>query len=1025
MRVIVANSEKGLEDRDQQISLLEMKLEAVSMNDTQSLNERKIYQEEIEDFKAKIEDSQNEIAKLNTKLIEYEADMQRQLIERDSKIADLERDVAVSEKLRIEEVSNLQVHSDKISREQQKESEKKLHDTVAKLNEQNKEYVEAVEAKFESQIIELENEFKRAKEKEVRELQERLELEQKSQIQKVEEEITKSVSLKSVEETREVAREKDDQICRLEDIVRSRAEELDRCQKLIKDFKDACAEKDRELDEVVKKREFEMVEHEKAREELTRKYVEAEERARNLDNVIINVKLESEKFSRENDSLKEKVTRLVSEKEEAERTFDNKVLSLKEDCDAKLLRANMEILNFKNSAEKDKVELLRVVHECGEYKEQLQKSIESENALRETVESLEMAKAKSIDEMNAIMEKRKEEKEEVEKMKQEADNLKELLDRMSNEKSEYAIEVQMLKERMELIKTENNNEMIEGFNQSMERLKQEKDEQIRSLREEMSHTKEGHERYVQKVQSEFESDMKQVEDENHQIKEQLKELKVAKDREIFGVESTLKLELEAVKEKHGTELKELRTSMERRLEEERLKLKESHWHQLRRYEAERENELRRAMEEGEKNKTEEIEILRQQLEEEKHREVHDVVCSMTKEQKENAEALKVDMEKQLRKVQEDRDAELRNMKQEYNSFKEAKRLEMEDLMSSQISKYQEEQELLQKRLSKAEGRIRKLANEKEELIRQDNKYKEELKDLREKLADMEKSQSISVKEEKDENDRRVIPEKEVVLESKPQERSQLMELFEELRNELHNLRGSGEQDLLPSHLEDKGLGKSFDQSTSFESGRTSFDEELSEIKRLCKGEIVDLAYKLKSMKHRYDDREKEFSDMSFLNQTLKDEVERLEVELKNTQGHGEDSKTVKAVLLASEFDQPSKETPQKSFDIIDGGQESKELDYMTGKLIEVSADLESKMKLKEELDASISDLRSELARVNSEKDSIAPVVVEEIPVLSVQFEETMVVPEVLDELETLPMDKMDGPEYVVKVYFVHLFARFV
>ena len=1015
MRVIVAKSEKGLEDRDQQISLLEMKLEAVAMNDSQSLNERKIYQEEIEDLKAKIEDSQNEIAVLNTKLIENETDMQRQIIERDSRIAELERETAVLEKLRIEEVNNLQARSERVSREQQKESEKRLDDAVARLKEQNKEYVESIEAKFESQIIELENEFKRAKEKEVRELQERFELEQKSQIQKVEEEVTKSVSLKSVEETKELAREKDDQICRLEDIIRSRTDELDQCQKMIKNFEDACAEKDRELNEVVTKRELETVEHEKAREELTKKFVEAEERARNLDNVIINVKLESEKFSRENDSLREQITHLVSEKEEVEKTFDSKILNLKEDYDTKFDKANMEILNLRNSAERDKLELLQVVNERGEIREQLQKSIESENALRGTVDALEMAQSKSIDEMNAIMEKRKEEKGQLEKMKQEADNLKEMLDRMSSEKNEYAVEVQMLKERMELIKTENNNEMIEGFNQSMERLRQEKDEQIRSFREEISHLKEGHERYVQKVQSEFESDMKQIEDENHQIKEQLKELKIAKDREIFGVESTLKLELEAIKEKHGTESKELRTSMERKLEEERLKLKESHWQQLRRYEAERENELRRAVEEGEKNKAEEIEILRQQLEEEKHREVHDVVCSMTKEQKENAEALKVDMEKQLRKVQEDRDAELRNMKQEYNSFKEAKRLEMEDLVSSQISKYQEEHELLQKRLSKAEGRIRKLTNEKEEFIRQDNKYREALKDLREKLADMEKSQNVSVKEEKDKNEGRVIPEKEVVLESKPQERSQLMEIFEELRNELRNLSRSGEHDLSQSHLEDKGLGKSFDQSTSFESERTSLDEELNEIKRLCKGEIVDLAYKLKSMKHKYDDREKEFSDMSFLNQTLKDEVERLEVELKNTQGQSEGSKTVANVLLDAEFDQPIKETPQKSFDIIDGSQESKELDYMTGKLVEVSADLESKMKLKEELDASISDLRSQLARVNSEKDGIAPVVVEEIPSVSVQFEETMVVPEILNELETLPVDKMDGPEYVIKV----------
>ena len=656
-------------------------------------------------------------------------------------------------------------------------------------------------------------------------------------------------------------------------------------------------------------------------------------------------------------------------------------------------------------------------------------SIESENALKKTIESLEMERVKSNDEMDAILKGRKEDSDEITKLKHEADNLKEILDRVNNEKAELCkeneAEVRMLKDRLEIIKTENNNEMIDGFNQSMERLKQEKDEQIRNLKEEIAHIREGHDKYVQKMQADFESDLKHVEDENSQLKEQLKELKEVKDKEIYSIESSLKMELETVKEEHGTEVKDLKMNIESKFEEEQLKLKEGHWHQLKRYESEREQEIKRLVDEGEKRKAEELELLRQQLEEEKHREIHDIVCNMTKEQKENAEALKRDMGEQLKKVQEDRDAELRNIKQEYKSFKEAKRQEMEDLVSSQISKYQEEQETYKKRLSKAEGRIRKLMNEKEELLKHENRYKEELEGLRGKLADAEKNKELQVKEEQVEIERKILQEEEGLLESKPHEHSQLMELFEDLRKEIHYLSGDGDHDSASSRLEDKGLGKSFDESSSSEFEGSSVDKELNEITRLCKREIIDLAYKLKHMKRKYEDKEKEFSDLSFLNQTLKDDVERLEVELKTAQSDSEDTKRTEGPVFM-EVDVSNKESPQKSFDIIDGTQQIKDLEHMNEKLQEVSAVVESKMKLKEELDASISDLRLELGRVRSERESKGPLVVEEVPAKSVQFEEAMVVPEILEELETLPVDETDGPEYVLKVvYFFHHFTYLI
>ena len=1019
-RELVAKSEKILEERNQQISLLEKKLEAAAMYDGQASNERMIYQEEIEGLKSKVEEGQSEIAELNARLIEIQSVLQSQLSEKDSKIFELEREKTALERLRTEEVDNLQAHCDRLLQEQQEESKKRFDDTVAKLSEDYMQNIKDIKDKFESKVNEITNDVEKVKEAEIRHVQERFELEQRSQIQVVQEELTKAVSQKNVEETREVVREKDEQICLLEDQIRTRNEELVECQEMINKLENICAEKDKELNAATEKRESDLAEIERAKKELTNKLVEAEKRNDHLETILANSKIENEKFAKENDLLKEKFTGLLSEKEETENNFKNQVLSLKEDYDLRLESANMEVSNLKNSAEKDKVEFLQFVSDCGVLKEQLQKSIDNENALKKTIESLEREQAKSNDEMDAINKRRKEDSDEITKLRNETESLKEMLDRINNEKAEMCkeneAEIQMLKERLEVIKTENNNEMIDGFNQSMERLKQEKDEQIRNLKDEIAHAREGHDKYVQKMQADFESDLKHVEDENSQLKEQLKELKEVKDKEVFSIESSLKKELEAVKEEHGTEVNDLKMDIESKFEEEQLKLKEDHWHQLKRYEAEREQEIKLLVEEGEKRKAEEVELLRQHLEEEKHREIHDVVCNMTKDQKENIETLKRDMEQQLKKVQEDRDAELRNIKQEYKSFKEAKRQEMEDLVSSQMSKYQEEQETYKKRLNKAEGRIRKLTNEREEFLKNENRYKEELEDLKRKLADAEKKKELHMKEEQIEIEGKILQKEEHLLESKPHGHSQLMELFEDLRKEIHHLSGDGDQDSASSRLEDKGLGKSFDQSNLSEFEGSSVDKELSEITRLCKREIIDLAYKLKNMKHKYEDKEKEFSDLSFLNQTLKEDVERLEVELKTVQNDNEDAKRTQGPVFV-EVDVSNKESLQKSFDIIDGNQQIKDLEHMNTKLQEVSAVVESKMKLKEELDASISDLRLELGRVKSEKGSKGPSVVEEVSAKSIQLEETMVVPEVLEELETLPVDESDGPEYVIKVNF--------
>ena len=994
--------------------MLEKKLEAVALNDNQFSNERNIYQEEIEGLKSKVEESQTEIAGLRTKLNESKIEMQTVLVEKDSNIDELEREKKALEKKRTEEVENLQANYDRLLQEQQEESRKKHEEVVSKLNKENEEHIRNMTGQFERRTEEMTINFKQIAEAQTKQLHENVEMEQKAKFEMVQEEVTKAVS----EASRKIVTEKEEEIVGLKETIAAKSKELENCQHKIERLKAMCTEKDSKLHEVVEKGEREMSESEQVKVEFVQKLAESDGKVNDLNAAVANLNVENEKLAKEAELLREKITALVNEKEE----FGKDVSSLKQDYEARIEKADLEVLNLKNSGEKDKAEFLQFVKDCEVLKEKLQNSIESEKNLKITIESLQNEQAKSIEERKEILERRKEDHENMAKLKLANCNMKAMLDELSNEKSENEAEIQMLKEKLEIVKTENNNEMIEGFNQSLERLKQEKDEQIRNLKEEIAHIREGNDKYIQKMQSDFDSDMKHVEDENHNLNEQLKYLKEAKDKEISTLENGWKIELENVKEKHRVELNDLKVNIERSYEEEQLKLKENHWQQLKRYEAERELELKRLVEEGEKSRSEALELLRQQLEEDKHREIHDIVCNMTKEQKDNAGELQADMERQLKKVQEERDAELRNMKQEYKLYKENKKLEMEELMSSQISKYQEEQQTLQKRLNKAEGRIRKLMNEKEELLKQDNKYKEELEDLRGKLANADEKKEVKIVDVQAGNEGKTTKENEVQLESRPHDYLQLKDLFEELRKDIHNMSMGDEQDLSMSRMEEKGLGKSFDQSSEGEFGECSLDKELSEITRLCKGEIIDLAYKLKSMKSKYEDREKELSEVSVLNQTLKEEVEKLEAELKNAQEQGEEAAKDIQGQLFPEVENLSKETPQKSFDIIDGNSPVGDLEFMTEKLQAVSAEVESKMKLREELDASLSDMKLELSRVRSEKGRHGPVVVEDVTVMTVQHEEAMIVPEVLEELEMLPVEEVDAPRFNAKVNNLSIFC---
>lgn len=950
---VIVQLERIVDDKNQQIVLLEKKLEVVTTNQTQFSNERSIYLEEIECLKLNIEKSQREIADLNAKLNESHIQMQSMVTEKNAKFDELEKEKIAIEKLKTEEVDNLQAHFDSLLKEQREESKRRFESTIAKLKSENEDALKDERQKFDFELQQMKVEFERRREAEIKELHDGLESEQRVKIEAAQEEVMKTAVQQTAVEMEELLKEKEKQIKTYGDTVNAQMKDLE-------ELKHMYTEKCNELGELKEKMKLEIESNEKAKEELKKEISHSEERVNNLNAALTEVALEKDN--------------LINE--------------------ISLLRENEEVM-------KKKQELL-----------------EKENE-------------KVNDELVRIMEEKEKAGKMIQELMHDHERMKDKFEMMTNEKNEnrkeYEAALQMLKNKIELIKTENNDEMIEGFNKSMERMKHDKDEQIRNLKEEIAHIKDGNDKYVQKMQSDFESDLKHVEDENQNLKMELTRLKEAKEKEIMALENGLQIELESAKEKHKTELSDLKSRLEREFESEQLKLKESQWQQMRRYEAERELEVKRLMDEGEKNRLEAVELLRQQLEEEKSREIHDVVCNMTKEHKESEAELKAEMETQAKNVQEERDAELRNMKQEYNAFKETKRLEMEDLVSSQISKYQEEQETLQKRLNKAEGRVRKLMNEKEEFSTQNNGIKKELEELKGKLSKAEEElgslstvneslmEQLKANENQIENERRISQEKEITLESKSQALMPLKNLFEDMRKEIHNLSVEGEEGLPLNRSDERVLGRSIDQLPSEELVETSLEKELSEITRLCKGEIIDLAYKLKSLKRRYEDRDKEFSEVSFLNRTLKEEVDKLEIELRNTQESIADSGNVTKGPMFPEMENISKDSPQRSFDIIDGKLPVSNAEYMTEKLQELAAEVEMKQKMKEELDNSLLEVKSEIIRIKGENRKPDAIIVEEVPVLSIQHEEAMLVPEVLDELETIPVSEVDTTDYPVKV----------
>ncbi len=433
-----------------------------------------------------------------------------------------------------------------------------------------------------------------------------------------------------------------------------------------------------------------------------------------------------------------------------------------------------EILDEKTSFEnKTKAELSSLLEEKKLISSEMEESVRNLNQLKNEKDNLEKSYEDSV-QLNSSLKKEIEDLELVKRdlsaenlqlLKSEEDNEKALEEKIKNEQSlveqiknlqndkedacsEYNAEIGQLKERLELVSQEQNAETVALFNQNLAKLEAEKNEQIQTLKEEIAHQKESFEKQLRKLNSDYESDSKQVEDENQRLRSDLKTLKENSEREKASADSNHKIEIDKLTESHRLKLTSLSKDLRRRFEEEKLEFKESNWKQLKRFEAEREMEIRSLTIENEKRKELELDALREELEEEKQQEIHDVVCNMTREQKENAAMLRESFEEQLGQVQAQRDQELRNIKEEFQGFKERKKEEMEELLTSQIARYEEEQSTLQKRLNEAEEHVHMLTNERDVMVKdlatkssfleEDRiRYEEEKSTLQEKLSEVE------------------------------------------------------------------------------------------------------------------------------------------------------------------------------------------------------------------------------------------------------------------------------------------------
>ncbi|XP_065053400.1 A-kinase anchor protein 9-like isoform X3 [Rhopilema esculentum] len=1025
-KVLVQESEKALEKKDQDIKLLEMKVEATNSEDSRFNNDRKIYLDEIETLKEKVEESQSKMKGLNDELREKQAHYSAVLSQKEDEIQRLERERTETEQLRADDVDNLQSHYDLALQEQMQTSIRNLEDEIRKLEAKKVEDIQGMEKDFEAKLVEMKAGLDKAKHEEILRVRDEIEAEQKVQLEAVRKQVTEAIVQQGAEETRKILEDSEYKITQLDQQLALKETQIDEFKAKIDILETAFADKEEELDTFKEKARIGKLEIEGLNEELMNRLKESELKITDLESILGEKELKIEEDMRVIDILSVEKTELAAEKEK-----DLKYT--KEEYEEKMKIKETEIMNLKNSAEKEKVEFLQFIGEVEVVKKQLSEAIANENRLKENVSSLENDKNELQEHLLKVKDERNDFEQLVEKFENENKKLKETVDQIEMEKTSFIaeseLEVGLLKERMEVMKSENNNEMMEKFNQTFEKLRQEKDEHIKNLKDEMMHSRESSEKYVQKLKSDFECDMKHVEDENQSLKIRLKEIKEVRDRDKVSHESGLEREMEALEEKHRRELAEVKAAFEKKSEEDHLSLKENQWQYLKRFEAERDAEMKRFAEDFERRKEEEVELLKHQLEEEKHKEVHDVVCNMTKEQKDATSQIKDEMERQLKRVQEERDAELRSIQQEYLSFKEMKKLEMEEMLATQIAKYQEEQDALQKKLSKAESRLRKTSNEKEELVKQlGNRSREDTEDVQRKLKEAEDRLDTLLREKEELEkqisirDKSVAEEEVVARETDSSLKSEkpfeievpLQALLEDLRSEILNLSMDETQSFGKRKISEK-----LSEDKSGEEFESSLDRELSEITRLCKGQIVDLAYKLKETRAKYENSEKTRNDISDMNQTLKEELANLKALLKNNEEElnrsyevNEDLKGTASILQA-EVDRLAKAGEDGGFDATDGKDRSllnTDIEFMNNRLAEISNELELKWKQKEELDRSLMDVKSEISFLREEKGRREPVIEEDVSVVSMQHEEVAIVPEFLEELYTTPLEEVDGPE---------------
>eukprot|EP00794_Sanderia_malayensis_P003343 gene3343-3832_t len=992
---IVTESERLLARKDEEFVALQRRTETVQGNEHVFAEEIKKYQEEIENVKNEAEKKQSELFVLRGEIEDLKGKYGRDIAEKDNAIEELNKKMSEDQNAFSLEMQDIGDKYNSLLENQQIESEKLLKTEKEKWQAEMKDALDEMKKDNEDEML-----------RKVNDLQEMMNArldESKAKIDDLEELLSNKddsfaklnreleVQTSNCEGLRSELKESNDTINELESLVVEANEEF--------------SLKEAELSENLQKKIAKLVELEKLLNERSttldstlEELAKAARRADLADEELNALKKKFEQEKAELESTSNEKFNAGEEERNAEKIIlqeeNNRLKNMVEERNEieSALRSNIKLLEDQNDiVNNEKENLAHMLEVVKDNSDKLEKNIEEtkmENSkLITEVGDLQGVRDNLIAEKMQLLQFVEEKKNELEVSLNGLNCAKEEYSKLEKEKndvcSDYDAEIRLLKERLDLVTKEHNAETVNLFSQNLAKVEAEKNEQIQTLKEEISHLKESFDKQVNKLHADYESDAKQLEDDNERLRTGLKELKESNEKDRLALDNSARMEVDALNEAHKMELEKLRGDLTKRYEEEELKLKEDHWQELKKLETERDKEVKTLLENQDRDKNEAIELLRQEMEETKNKEIHDVVCSMTKENKENAALLRQKMEEQLASVQAQKDEELQNIQQEYQHNMQKKRDEIEDMMSSQIVKYEEEHSILRNRLKEADESIHALTNEKADL----------LNDIARTNAAFEEERS-----------KRALAEEDLV--HLKEDNKLLKKSFQDTVAELGRVGGTKtkkleEQDEVDASVEEVVEEKLQSSAADvYEESERLLDEELRTVTKLCKQQIEELTEKLNLADNRAEENERKYNESFLQSEVLIKSVKDLEIELDVSRQELKDMADLNVSLTERSIEiNEQLENLQVKETVEDAGRKQ----AFNDELLALAAEIELKMKQKAELDESLSEAKFQVERLGKNVTEKQIVFEEAISAATAAEEETWVVPEVLNELEVSPM----------------------